>query len=194
LAVAGLTAVGVAAYKLYKEKKKVNEVSLDLADSMTKQMENLQKNIEAFDALQAKNKLTNDELARFADINSELAKTSNHETIAKLKEEQAKLLEKSGLTNEEMNRFLKLNEEIAKQVPETNAQITEQGNILIKNTEAAKKVNAEQRERIRLEYELQMATAENNRVKLLQQEDGVIKEINKTYEKRKEIQEEIREA
>lgn len=194
LAIAGVGALGYAIYRSSKNTQDFNRVSLETAESMTKQADELKKSIDAFDKLQEKNRLTNDELARFVDINSELAKTSNEETIKRLREEQERLLEKSGLTNDEMNQFLQLNEEIAKQVPETNKQITNQGNVLIENSEAAKKVNAEQRERIRLEYEAQMATAEANRTQLLREEQALIKEINKLIKERESNVKEIQEA
>ena len=194
LAIAGVGALGYAIYKTTQNSQDFSQVSLETVESMQQQEEKLRNNIEAFDKLQEKNRLTNDELARFVDINSELAKTSNEETIKRLREEQERLLEKSGLTNDEMNQFLQLNEEIARQVPETNKTITEQGNVLIENSEAAKKVNEEQRERIRLEYEAQMAQAETNRTKLLREEQALIKEINDLMRDRENNVQEIREA
>lgn len=176
---AAITAVSIlggmlAATKVQTEN--MREVTLENAEAMTKQADTLSANITEFDGLNAKSKLTNDELARFLDINSEISKTADPKVIAELREEQGRLQERSGLTNEELNRMVELNGQILDVVPDSSSVLTEQGNVLLGNTDAAKKYNAEQYELIRLELEAQRAKAEANMDRYLLKEKNLLNE------------------
>jgi hypothetical protein len=152
----------------------MNEVSLETADAMIEQANSLNAGIKQFDALQAKSKLTNDEFARFIDINSLLKETSDPRIIAALTDEQNKLREKSGLSNEELDKMVQLNGDLIEKVPEATSKITEQGNAILENTDKVKAYNAQQYERIRLELEAQRAKAEANQDKNLLKEKNLL--------------------
>jgi TP901 family phage tail tape measure protein len=159
------------------QQKEMSEVTLENANAMLESQQSLKANIEQYDALKLKSQLTSDELARFVDINSEISKTADPNIIAALTDEQAKLQEKSGLSNEELNRMVELNGKIIEVVPESNTKLTEQGNVLLENTSAAKKYNAEQIEMIRLELEAQKAKAEASMEKNLIKEKTLLEEM-----------------
>ncbi|QHA36850.1 phage tail tape measure protein [Rossellomorea marisflavi] len=173
-----------------------NDVTLENVNAMMKQRDELGANIEEFEKLRSKSQLTTDEFARFVDINSELAKTVNPDTIAKLTDEQERLREKSGLSNDELNRLIGLNDEIVEAVPESNTVLSEQGNILLENTDAAKQYNDEQLEMIRLELEAQRTKLEANMAEMLRDEEQAQKDINTAKERMIELdkmeQDEIR--
>lgn len=175
-AITGISILGgvLAASKVQAEN--MREVTLENAQAMTKQADALSANITEFDGLKTRSKLTNDELARFVDINSEISKTADPNVIAKLREEQGRLQERSGLTNEELNRMVELNGKILDVVPDSSSVLTEQGNVLLGNTDAAKKYNAEQYELIRLELEAQRAKAEANMDRYLLKETNLLNE------------------
>jgi hypothetical protein len=164
--------------------KEMSEVNLETAESLMEQHSSLQDNITQYDQLRAKAQLSNEELSRFADINSLISKTADPNVIAKLRAEQEQLRVKSGLSNDEMQRLLDLNGKILEVVPESNTRLSEQGTVLLNNTDAAKKYNTEQLEMIRLELEAQRAKAEANMEKnllkektLLEQQKGLKKEM-----------------
>ncbi|MDP4550868.1 phage tail tape measure protein [Alkalihalobacillus macyae] len=164
-----------------------SEVSLDAANSMIEQEKALSGSIEQYELLNAKSKLTTDELARFVDINSEIASSADPQVIARLKDEQEKLREKSGLTNEEMSEYLRLNDDIITKVPEATTKITDKGNALLEELDAAKKLNAEQREAIRGELENQKLQAQANRAEQLRVEARLIKDINRLEDEKREL-------
>ncbi|WP_427036649.1 phage tail tape measure protein [Cytobacillus pseudoceanisediminis] len=175
-AITGISILGgmIAATKIQTES--MREVTLENAQAMMSQVDALDANIVEYDKLSAKSRLTSDELARFVDINSEISKTADPNVIAKLREEQSRLSERSGLTNEELNRMIDLNGQILDVVPDSSAVLTEQGNVLLNNTSAAKQYNAEQMELIRLELEAQAAKAEANMSQYLTDEKRLLAE------------------
>ncbi|AYA77335.1 phage tail tape measure protein [Bacillus sp. Y1] len=177
-AVIGVSLLGGAIASTMVYQKEMSEVTLENADAMTEQRDALKANIDAYDSLSARSKLSNDELARFVDINSEITKTADPNIIAQLKDEQAKLYEKSGLTNDELDRLVQLNGDILEVVPESSVVLTDQGNVLVDNTGKAKEFNAQQAEMIRLELEAQKAKAEANMEDYLRKERDLQKQIN----------------
>jgi TP901 family phage tail tape measure protein len=156
----------------------MKEVSLEAADAMIEQANSLDASIKQFDDLKAKSKLTNDEFARFIDINSILKETADPRIIAALTDEQNKLREKSGLSNDELNKMVELNGDLIEKVPEATSKISEQGNAILENTDKVKAYNAQQYERIRLELDAQRAKAEANQDDYLRKEEETIKRIN----------------
>jgi TP901 family phage tail tape measure protein len=175
--ITGISVLGGVIASSVVHQKEMSKVTLENAEAMIDSQQALEGNIAQYDSLKLKSKLTTDELARFVDINSEISKTADPNIIAALKDEQAKLQEKSGLTNEELNRMVELNGKIIEVVPESSTKLTEQGNVLLENTDAAKKYNAEQVEMIRLELEKQKAKAEASMEKNLIKEKTLLEEM-----------------
>jgi TP901 family phage tail tape measure protein len=185
--IAGLSLLGGAIVSANVYQKEFNEVNLESVNALREQKDALNKNILEYEGLSNKSKLTNDELARFVDINSEISKTASPEVIARLKDEQQYLYEKSGLSNDELDRMVQLNGDILETVPESNTVLTEQGNILLENTNAAREFNAEQVEMIRLELEAKRTKLEANMEKLLRDEEEAQKDINRAKERMIEL-------
>jgi TP901 family phage tail tape measure protein len=185
--IAGISLLsGVIAGSIVHQRE-MSEVSLENAEAMMESHASLEATIKQYDDLKLKSKLTSDELARFVDINSEIAKTADPNVIAALKDEQAKLQEKSGLSNDELQRLLDLNGQIIETVPESNTVLTEQGNVLLENTDKAKEYNKEQLEIIRLELEAQKTKAEANVEKYLVKEKDLISEMKTLKEDMKAL-------
>lgn len=154
----GLTLIAIglvtaAVIGLTKSSKDNNTVSFDTLQARQKEIDKNDDLIKSFDGLRIKNQLSNSEMGRFLDINSELAKTASPERIAALKDEQAKLLEKSGLTNKEMDNFLNYNDKIIEKAPGTETAISAQGKAFAANTFELQKVNAEKLESLRIDAE-----------------------------------------
>jgi TP901 family phage tail tape measure protein len=190
LGVSTLAAVVVGANDALERNRKVN---LENAKALIEQEKKLSTNIDRFEELRRQNFLTNDELERFVDINSEISKTASPEKIEALKDEQNELLEKSSLTNEEMSEYLSLNNELIETVPQSTVKITDKGNALLGELSAAKELNQEQRERIRLELEMQLAKAEANQEANLRKEAALEEDIKEIEQNRLDIENEIRE-
>jgi TP901 family phage tail tape measure protein len=176
--IAGVSLLGGAIAATVIHQNELREVSLATAEAMLKQADDLDANINQFDALQAKSKLTNDEFARFIDINSILKETADPRIIAALTDEQNKLREKSGLSNDELNTMVDLNGKLIEKVPEATRKITDQGNAILENTDKVKAYNQQQYERIRLELDSQKAKAEANMKDYLRDEEETLKRIN----------------
>ncbi|MCM3573277.1 phage tail tape measure protein [Mesobacillus subterraneus] len=175
--IAGLSIVGGLLVATKMNQAELNEVNLESINVLQRQSDSLSKNIEEYERLQSKSHLSNEELLRFLDINSEITKTADPAAIAKLREEQDLLREKSGLSNNELDRMIQLNGDILKVVPESNTVLSEQGNILMTNTDNAKAFNNEQYEMIRLELEAQKAKAESKMKQYLLDEKNLVSEI-----------------
>ncbi|KMJ58149.1 hypothetical protein AB685_14805 [Bacillus sp. LL01] len=189
--IAGLSIIGGLVVGVRDEYSRMNEVNLETINTMQAEADTLSANIDEYDNLKLRLRLTSDELERFVDINSILAQTADPEVIAALTEEQEGLLESSGLTNTEMQRFVDLNGEIASVVPDSNVHLTEQGNILLNNADAAKEFNKQQYETIRLELEAQQILLEANYADNLQKQKDLKAEINNIQDKRNEIEKNI---
>jgi TP901 family phage tail tape measure protein len=176
-AITALSILGGVIAGAVVHQNEMSKVTLENAEAMMDSQQALEGNIKQYDDLRYRASLTNEELARFVDINSLLSKTADPNIIAALKDEQVKLQEKSGLTNEELNRMVELNGKIVEAVPQSNTVLSEQGNVLLENTSAAKKYNAEQLEMIRLELEAQRAKAEASMEKNLIKEKTLLEEM-----------------
>jgi TP901 family phage tail tape measure protein len=186
--VLGLSIIGGLLVGVRDGYSRMNEVNLDTVNGMNSQHKALQTSIERYDSLKLRSRLSNDELARFVDINSEITKTANPQIIEALRKEQELLTEKSTLSNEELAEMVALNDQIIEKVPTASTTITEQGNALLDGTEAAKKYNAEQLEMIRLELENQRVKAEANYIRNIEREQKLIEEINGLNEDRIELE------
>jgi TP901 family phage tail tape measure protein len=185
-AITALSILGGVIAGAVVQQNEMSKVTLENAEAMIDSQAALEDNIKQYDQLKLKSKLTSDELARFVDLNSLITKTADPNIIAALTTEQNSLQEKSGLTNEELQRLVDLNGKIIETVPNATVAISEQGNVLLENTSAAKKYNAEQLEMIRLELEAQKAKAEAS------MEKNLIKE-KKLYEEMKALKQEMKD-
>ncbi|MDR4250704.1 phage tail tape measure protein [Bacillus pumilus] len=184
--ITGLSVLGGLMVGVSAGYKAMNTVSLEAANAKQKEVDGINKTIKEYDGLQAKMKLTNDELLRFLDNKDALANEKDSAAIKKLNAEQDDLRKNSGLTNEEFDRFLVLNDQIIKKSPETEAAFSAQGNAIAKNTEAMKRLSAEKAEELRLELEKQKTLAERNMDGQLQKEKQLKQEINGITEQRAE--------
>jgi TP901 family phage tail tape measure protein len=189
--IAGLSILGGLLVAAKMKQNELNEVNLESVNTLQQQSDSLSKNIDEYERLQEKSQLTTEQLMRFMDINSEISKTADPAVIAKLREEQEKLREKSGLSNAQLDRMLQLNGDILKIVPESNTVLSDQGNVLMKNTDKAKAFNSEQIEMIRLELETQRAKAEANMQEYLGKEKQLLEEQNEERKKAKKLDSEI---
>jgi len=184
--ITGLSILGGLLVGVSAGYKAMNTVSLEAANAKQKEVDGINKTIKEYDGLQAKMKLTNDELLRYLDNKDALANEKDSAAIKKLNAEQDGLRKSSGLTNEEFDRFLQLNDQIIKKSPETEAAFSAQGNAIAKNTEAMKRLSAEKAEELRLELEKQKTIAERNMDGQLQKEKQLKQEINGITEQRAE--------
>jgi len=180
--ITSLSIIGGLLVGISQNKKRLSEVSLETVESLSKEQDKLESIISEYEDLRNKASLTNDELARFVDINSKLQKTADPKIIENLRKEQEQLREKSGLSNDEMQRLIDLNNQILEVVPDSSTALTEQGNVLLENTDKAKAFNSEQVEMIRLELEAQKAKAEANMKQLLTDEKRLMNDIKSIKE------------
>ncbi|ATH73152.1 phage tail tape measure protein [Bacillus altitudinis] len=184
--ITGLSVLGGLLVGVSAGYKAMNTVSLEAANAKQKEVDGINKTIKEYDGLQAKMKLTNDELLRYLDNKDALSNEKDSAAIKKLNAEQDDLRKNSGLTNKEFDRFLELNDQIIKKSPETEAAFSAQGNAIAKNTEAMKALSKEKYEDLRLELENQRTTAERNMEGQLQKRTQLQKEITAETSKRAE--------
>lgn len=184
--ITGLSILGGLLVGVSAGYKAMNTVSLEAANAKQKEVDGINKTIKEYDSLQAKMKLTNDELLRYLDNKDALANEKDSAAIKKLNAEQDGLRKNSGLTNKEFDRFLQLNDQIIKKSPETEAAFSAQGNAIAKNTDAMKALSKEKYEDLRLELENQRTTAERNMEGQLQKRTQLQKEITAETSKRAE--------
>jgi TP901 family phage tail tape measure protein len=173
----GLAAVAAGAVAVHDSMTRAKEVNLDVANSLIEQEGALRTSLDRYEELDDKLRLTNDELAEFADLQSRLKSETDPTVIETLAEKQAYLTEKSGLTNGELTELLELNDRLVKELPDSTVKITDQGNVLLDNADALRGYNEQQRERLRLELDSQLAKAEANRLENLQKQKQLVVEI-----------------
>lgn len=185
LIAAGLGVATAATIGWMNAKKKTTEVTVDSIEKTFESIEAQQKEIQSnneliknYEDLRFKNRLTNDEMLRFLDIQSELNSTVNPETIARLKEEQAQLMEKSGLTNQEMEQFLSYNNQIIEKAPNTNKAISEQGKAFATNADELKKVNEEKLRSMKIDAEKAITNTIDKENELLKERKEMVAFIN----------------
>lgn len=189
--ITGLSVLGGLLVGVSAGYKAMNTVSLDAANAKQKEVDGINKTIREYDGLQAKMKLTNDELLRYLDNKDALANEKDSAAIKKLNAEQDGLRKSSGLTNEEFDRFLQLNDQIIKKSPETEAAFSAQGNAIAKNTEAMKAYSKEKYEELSLELEGQRTTAERNEDQNLAKVKQLTTDINKLKRERNDLDDDL---
>ncbi|MFE4525444.1 phage tail tape measure protein [Cytobacillus firmus] len=183
LTIAGLGLAAGAVIAVKNATEKANEVNLEHAESLVEQQKSLEELTGKYEALREKNKLSNDELLLFRDIQDDLKTAGSAEEVGKLTKQADNLREKSGLSNAELEEMLGLNDKLIERVPEAGRAFSDQGNAILENTDDLHLANEALRDSIQLELELQKTKAE---AKLDENLRGQI-------EAREELNEKIRE-
>ena len=185
LAIGGLALATGAVVAIKDSTEEAKKVNLEHAESLVEQINSLEDLTGKYEGLRSQNKLTNDELLRFRDIQSELKTATSAEEIKRLKDEAAKLQEKSGLSNKELSTMLSLNDQLIEKVPTAGQAFSEQGNSILNNTEDIKAANESLRENLRLELDIQRTKAQaqldtsiRDRITAIEELNGKIKELN----------------
>ncbi|WP_141432413.1 phage tail tape measure protein [Bacillus sp. 03113] len=191
--IVGISLLGGAIASTIVHQREMEEVSLERLVTAQKEIESLNSMTSRYDELKNKMSLTTYELGRYLDINNEIKQTVDPNTITKLKDEQDKLLEKSGLTNVEFAEFLELNDKIIEKVPESNIVLSDQGKIMLENTDAAKKLTQEKVEQLRLDLEAAKAAAEANMQENLEKRKQIQGDLNQLSEERNSIEKELKD-
>ncbi|WGG47688.1 phage tail tape measure protein [Rossellomorea sp. DA94] len=187
--VAGGLALATTAFIGIKEAtEKAKEVNLEYAETLIKQKNSLEGLASKYDVLRDKNQLSNDELLRFRDIQSELDLATSADEINKLTQEADGLREKSGLSNDEMSEMLKLNDDIIKLTPDVKKSFSDRGQAIIESKGAIDEVNGALAESIRLELENQKIKNEANMDENIR---NYIKAIDELKEKEQERNEAV---
>ncbi len=166
------------------ESDKFLESTLKKIEGMTEEAKAMDTTIQTYDNLKLKMQLTNKEFGRYLDINQQIKNATDPKVIEDLTKEQDRLREKSGLTNEEMQKFIEANDLIIEKVPESNVVLSDQGRIFLENADAAKEMNKQKYEEIRLELEIAKSAARETIKQDLEQQDQLLDNINKLQEKR----------
>ncbi len=154
------------------------EVNLDHARSLDEESTALSTQIERYEELKEKNKLTTRELSKFVDLQSRLAMETDPEKIEQMQKEFDELFENSGLTNAEMGEFLQLNDDIIEKVPTSNIILTEQGTVLLENTDAARAYNDQLLKELELELRKQAVIASSELEKNIKEHTEALEKQN----------------
>ncbi|MBO1005604.1 tape measure protein [Pseudogracilibacillus auburnensis] len=153
IAVAGLTAVGIALYKMNQKSKEAEEINLDVAQSLTDEALALEDAANTFDKLSEKAKISNAELAELNDLNIRISESSNPGEIEQLQKQYNELAKKSGLSKDELKKLFGANKHLIEQSPSVEKSISDQGNAFVKNTEAVQDLINTMLEASRIELE-----------------------------------------
>ncbi|WP_085523848.1 phage tail tape measure protein [Tuberibacillus sp. Marseille-P3662] len=176
LAITGLTLlVGavVGAKEAYDEFQKVN---LDTANKMQKTYMTTKDQIDQFDQLRKKSKLTSDEFARYIDLQEKVNEATDPQKIKSYKNKMKDLQKESGLSNKELDTMVGLNKDLVKKLPKSSTKISEQGNRIAGTTKELKKYNDELAKKTMRELETQA-------LKLVQKESQLKAKINEYQNK-----------
>ncbi|WP_105101278.1 phage tail tape measure protein, partial [Microbulbifer pacificus] len=157
LAIAGIAGVTLAVIDAVKESKELEEVNLDVANSLHDQAEGLEKSAETFDKLSDKAKISNDELATLNDLNKRISESSNPGEINELQKQYDNLAKKSGLSKDELKKLWDANDNIISQAPEIQTSVSETGNKFAENTDEVRKYIDSLYESSRIELEAERA-------------------------------------
>lgn len=194
LAVAGVAGLAIGIHALTKASERSTEETIKAIDGKRAEIAKNDELIANYSDLRYQNQLSNEEMLRFLDVQALIDSTTTPDTIAALKEEQAKLLEKSTLTNDEMDNFLVLNQELIDASPNTVKAISSQGEAFALNTIAVRELNAEKAKEMENDAR-EMVTESLKREKgLLSEQKELIAGINEANEKQAEQKDAIREA
>lgn len=183
--VAGGLAIATGAFIAIKDAtEEASKVSLDHVNSLAEQKVQLEELSTQYNKLRDKNKLSNDEMLRFRDIQSELKLAKSKEEIKNLTDEAERLSKKSGLSNDEMKKMLKLNDDIINLTPAVEKSFSDRGEAIIKSKDAISEVNESLAESIRLELENQRIKNDSNLEKNIRKHIENVKELQKAEKER----------
>lgn len=171
LAIAGVAALGVGIYKLHQNSKEAKEVNLELSQSFSDQAGQLEDNVNTFNELSEKAKMSNSELAELNDLNERISESSNPGEIKELQEQYDHLAKNSGLSKDELKELFDANGNIIEQSPDVKTSVSEQGNAFAENTDKVNEYIASLRKQSELELD-------SERTKLLAQEEEIRGNIN----------------
>jgi TP901 family phage tail tape measure protein len=161
LAITGLALLGGAIAGYVISQKEANTVSLDHFNSLNKQQQGLENVTNAFDQLQAKNKLSNDEMLRYVDLQAELNNTTDPERIKTLSGAMELLRQKSGLSKDEMSHLVQANKDLIDQAPNTQVAVSKTGQAFATSSKEAHALNNELQRQKLLELQIQEAKVAN---------------------------------
>lgn len=183
LAVAGIGALGYAIYDAVKETDDFKEATTDTAKSLSDQANDLQENVDTFDRLAGKAKISNEQLADLHELNKKISESSSPGEIQALQEQYDELAKNSGLSKDELNELFTANDNIIAQAPDVQTAVSETGTQFVENTEA---VN----EYIQSLYDMSRETLNLERKKNLENEKKIIQDIDDLTKERNAAQEE----
>lgn len=170
LAIAGIAGVTLAVIDLIKDSKELDEVNLDVAQSLSDQASELENSANTFDKLAGKAKISNEQLAELNDLNIRISESSNPGEINELQKQYDNLAKKSGLSKDELKKLFDANADIIEQSPNVQTSVSETGNAFAENTDAV-------REYINSLHEATLIELEAERTKSLEQEKEIRQEI-----------------
>lgn len=188
----GISLLGGAIISSKLAAEDFTEVNLELAETMIETQDALQVQIDQFDELSSKSRLTTDEFAELIDIQDELGRAVDQNRIDELTERQEALREKSGLSNDELNTMIGLNDSLIEKVPEAAHAISEQGNRVVETTDSFKDYNKELNDATIRELERQKIIAEGKERELQEEVNQLKKEHNESLELEKEYRAEFK--
>ncbi|MEC5422397.1 phage tail tape measure protein [Virgibacillus sp. C22-A2] len=182
LGILGIGALALKAYDLNKNMHELQDVSTETADAMMDQYQANIPLIDSFDELRQKSFLTNDEFARYLDLQTRLGNESDPDAIATIKDEMEQLQGKSGLSNKELDKMVGYNNTLTEKIPEATTQITEQGNRVADTTGKLKDYNQEIANMAKRELESELQKSLVNEIELREQIKEEQIELNRLTE------------
>lgn len=141
VAALGLAGAGVAAYSVNKYMYGLQDTSTKYADSLIKQHDANQKEINDFGKLRDTSKLTSSQFGKLIDLNNDLAKAKSPKQVSDLKDKIEQLRSKSGLSNKQLQTMISLSQDIAKKLPGSTTAVTKNGDAYAYNTKQIKANN-----------------------------------------------------
>lgn len=192
LAVAGVAALTGGLYYLSRDMRKLHDVSTDTADALMEQYQSNNDLIDSFDELRQKSNWTNDEFARYLDLQTRLESETRPEAIKTIKDAMEELEEKSGLSNDELEEMIRYNNDIVEVLPESTSQITEQGNRIADTTDNLRDYNQEIANMAKRELEAELHKALANELEIREQIKEAQRELNHLEETESGLREIVR--
>lgn len=189
LAIAGVGGLAYGLKKLNERSNETRDVNLETTHSLSDQAGELDENVQAFESLSDKAKLSNDELAEMHDLNQQIAESSNPTVIEQLKERYDELADKSGLSKDEIKKLFGANDDIIEQSPEVEKSISDQGNEFVNSTDAVKDYVQELYEMSRQELSDEMVIAEEKKQEILKENKQYQQDINTLNERSRKLRE-----
>jgi TP901 family phage tail tape measure protein len=173
----GLGMIAGAMLDVKDNTEALSETTMTEMAEIAKANRTLEEQANRYDFLRAKLKLTNDEWARYVDLATQLPNVQDPEKVKAMQDEMSKLQKASGLTADELNELVSLNRDLAEKVPDSTAAISEQNNVILKNTDAVRKYTDAKRDELLLELQVRKAKAEANQMENLARQKEIHQEM-----------------